>query len=76
MVWVSGEKIAELNLNPHITLGRIKLWEFRQIEPEERPDVSREIDLVFEVNSIEVMESQLKRIGPDYTILKSCPLKN
>ena len=76
MVWVSGGKIAELNLTPPITLGRIKMWEFRQIEPEERPDVSREIDLVFEVNSIEVMESRLKRIGPDYAILKSCPLKN
>jgi len=76
MIWVTGPKIAELNLIPHITLGRIKMWEFRQIEPEERPDVSREIDLNFEVNSLEVMESRLKRVGPDYTILESCPLKN
>ena len=76
MIWVSGEKIAELNLVPHITLGRIKMWEFRQIEPDERPDVSREIGLGFEINSLEVMESQLKKVGPDYTILESCPLKN
>lgn len=60
----------------HITLGRIKAWEFRQIEPEERPEVNEEINLSFEVNSIEVMESQLQREGPRYTILELCPLKS
>ncbi len=60
----------------HITLGRIKTWEFRRIEPEERPDINEEINLSFEVNSIEVMESELKRGGPNYTILESCPLKS
>jgi 2'-5' RNA ligase len=60
---------------PHITLGRIKAWEFRQIEPEQRPEVSEEINLSFEVNSIEIMESQLKRGGPNYTMLESAPLK-
>lgn len=61
---------------PHITLGRIKTWEFRAIEPEERPEVSEEIDLSFEVSSIEVMESQLKRGGPSYAVLESCPLED
>jgi len=61
---------------PHITLGRIKTWEFRQIEPEERPLVDEEINLSLEVNSIEVMESELKRGGAEYTILESCPLKS
>ena len=60
--------------SPHITLGRIKTWEFRRIEPEERPSVSEEISLSFPVESIEVMESQLKRGGPEYTILDSAPL--
>ena len=65
----------------HITLGRIKTWEFRQIEPEEKPEVNEEIfppagGLNFEVNSIEVMESELKRGGPEYAILESCPLKS
>ena len=76
MIWVTGEKIPELNLTPHITLGRIKMWEFRQLELEEIPDVSREIGLGFEINSLEVMESKLQKFGPDYTILESCPLKN
>ena len=61
---------------PHITLGRIKTWEFRQIEPEERPLVDEEINLIFEVNSIEVMESKLKRGGAEYSILESCSLKS
>lgn len=72
---------AELSLEaenrpytPHITLGRIKQWEFRAIEPEERPIIDEEISLNFSVNSVEVMESQLKRGGPEYTILESFSL--
>ena len=75
MVWVIGEKIKEFNISPHITLGRIRTWEFRQIEPEERPIVDENISLSFEVSSIEVMESQLKRGGAEYTILESFELK-
>jgi len=60
---------------PHITLGRIRTWQWRQFEPEERPEVEEEISLNFEVNSIEVMESRLKRGGPEYTTLESCNLK-
>lgn len=59
---------------PHITLGRIRQWEFRQIEPEERPIIDEDISLNFEINSIEIMESQLKRGGAEYTILESFPL--
>ncbi|MCD6402264.1 RNA 2',3'-cyclic phosphodiesterase [bacterium] len=59
---------------PHITLGRIRTWEWRQIEPEERPEIDEGINLSFEVNSIEVMESHLKRGGAEYTILESAPL--
>ncbi|MDD2697080.1 MAG: RNA 2',3'-cyclic phosphodiesterase [Candidatus Pacebacteria bacterium] len=60
---------------PHITLGRIKTWEFRKLEIEERPQINEEINLNFNVNSIEVMESQLKRGGPEYTVLEAWPLK-
>ena len=74
MVWVMGEKIKEFNITPHITLGRIKTWQFKQIDPEERPEINEEINLSFEVKSIEIMESSLKRGGPEYTILESIPL--
>jgi len=56
---------------PHINLGRLKIWEFKAIEPEERPEISEEISLSFEVNSIEIMESRLKPKGPDYFVLES-----
>jgi len=61
---------------PHITLARINQWEFRKIEPEERPEINEEINLSFEVNSIDVMESRLKKGGPEYSILESCQLKD
>ena len=60
---------------PHITLARISEWEFRKIEPEERPEINEALDLFFTVESIEVMESELKRGGPVYTILESHNLK-
>jgi 2'-5' RNA ligase len=60
---------------PHITLARIRKWEFRQMEPDERPWINQEINLSFEVNLIEIMESHLKRSGAEYEILESVPLK-
>ncbi len=61
--------------SPHITLSRIRQWQFRQIELEERPEINESIDLGFEVNSIEIMESQLKRTGAEYSVMQSFPLK-
>ncbi|MBI3631767.1 MAG: hypothetical protein HY219_02785 [Candidatus Staskawiczbacteria bacterium] len=57
--------------SPHITLARISGWEWRKIEPEERPEVNENIDFIFTVESIEVMESVLKKGGPEYTIIES-----
>ena len=62
--------------HPHITLGRIRTWQWKRIEPEERPDIEKDISLNFEVHSIEVMESQLKRSGAEYTVLETCNLKS
>lgn len=59
----------------HITLARIKEWEWRRIEPEERPEVGENLDTVFSVESIEVMEAELKRGGPEYTIIESHQLQ-
>jgi len=55
----------------HITLGRIRQWEWRKIEPEERPEIEQELNLGFSADSIEVMESQLKKGGAEYVILES-----
>jgi len=74
MVWVMGDKIKGFNVIPHITLGRIKTWQFKQINPDERPEINEDINLRFKVESIEIMESRLKRGGPEYTVLESIPL--
>lgn len=75
MIWAIGGKVKEFDLLPHITLGRINAWEWRKIEPEELPQVEEDVNLTFEVNSIEVMESVLKRGGPEYIKLESHLLK-
>jgi RNA 2',3'-cyclic 3'-phosphodiesterase len=56
---------------PHITLARISEWEFKKFEPEERPEVNEDLDLIFTVESIEVMESEMKRGGPVYNVLEA-----
>lgn len=68
--------LEEREFTPHITLGRIRTWLWRQIEPEERPEILEDISLDFEVKSIEVMESKLKRGGAEYTVLISALLTN
>jgi len=54
----------------HITLGRIKKFQWRRYTSESRPEVNQDIDINFKVNSIEIMESQPKRAGAEYHILK------
>lgn len=60
--------------SPHVTLGRLKQWEFQKQEIDEVPEINEEISLKFEVRSVEVMESELRREGPEYQILESAPL--
>jgi len=64
------------NYIPHITLARIKQWEWRRIEPEEIPEMNEEINLNFEAQSIDVMESFLKKDGPQYLALESLPFNS
>lgn len=59
---------------PHVTLARIKTWEWSRLEEEERPEINEEIDLSFDVTSIDVMESRLQRGGAEYAALAKYPL--
>lgn len=61
---------------PHITLSRIKTWQWNSIDAEERPSISRDINLEIPVNSIDLMESKLKRTGSEYIKIKSFSLKD
>jgi len=60
----------------HITLARLKEWEFRKIEPEERPVINEEISLEVPVSSLEIMESKMKRGRAEYSIIESIPLSS
>lgn len=74
------EKVAaDLNeenhsFSPHVTLARIKEWQLRQMEIEEIPLINKDINLKIPVSSIEIMQSDLKKEGPEYTILASIGL--
>ena len=71
------ELIKEINFQPdkknipHITLGRIQKTEWRKLEIDQRPNINLNFPIEFSINSIDVMESILKRSGAEYTILKS-----
>ena len=62
-------------LSLHITLARVKEWEWRAIEPEERPEIKENLNMIFTVESVEVMESELKRGGPRYAVIESHELQ-
>lgn len=55
----------------HITLARIKQMAFNKMEREEIPEINEDINLSFTANSVEIMESELKKGGPSYTVLES-----
>jgi 2'-5' RNA ligase len=60
--------------SPHVTLARISAFAWRQIEPEERPEVGEDIELSFTAESIDVMQSERGKNGPHYTVVESAPL--
>ena len=59
---------------PHITLGRIQKWQWKQIEIEERPEIEQPFTLKVPVNEIALVESKLHRQGPEYFILETAQL--
>lgn len=61
---------------PHITLARLRKWDWQRIEPDERPEICEYLSEKFKVKSIEVMESRLKRGGAQYSILESFQLRS
>lgn len=57
---------------PHITLARIKQREWKKLAP--KPEIKQALAASILVGSIEVMESQLKKTGAEYSILESIKL--
>jgi RNA 2',3'-cyclic 3'-phosphodiesterase len=73
---LENEEGSNKNFSAHITTGRIVQWQFTRMEPEEIPDIEKDFSVGFKINSIEVMESELKKGGAQYTILKSFNFKD
>ncbi len=57
---------------PHITIARIKSFKFRDLA--KKPEIDIPLNIQVEVNSIDIMESELTRKGPEYTVLESVEL--
>ncbi|MFH1643521.1 MAG: RNA 2',3'-cyclic phosphodiesterase [Patescibacteria group bacterium] len=68
-------ELDKKEFNPHITLARLNVWDFQKINPEERAIQQSNSNLNFNVESIEIMESILKRTGAEYTTLESIKLQ-
>jgi RNA 2',3'-cyclic 3'-phosphodiesterase len=60
--------------SPHLTLARLNMTAFHSMEAEEIPQIAEDISASFEVRSVEVMESELKRSGAQYTVCQSVSL--
>lgn len=60
--------------SPHLTLARLNMTAFFRMEAEEIPQIAEDISISFEIKSIEVMESELHRSGPQYTVCQTIPL--
>ncbi len=65
----------EKNFNLHLTLGKIKSWDFSRIPTMLIPEINEEVNINFEVSSFNLVESKLKKEGPDYNIIKRYNLK-
>ncbi len=61
---------------PHITLAKINSWQFKRINPEERPLIEKELNITFPVNSVELMESRIVKGKNQYETLESFQLFN
>lgn len=70
------KRIEKREFLPHVSLARIKTWQWRRVEAEERPNIEEEFNLSFRVDSIQIMESKLKKAGAEYTILENFPFVN
>ncbi len=66
--------VSEKEFIPHITLARIKSWEFRKMPLASIPEVDEEINLSIPVSSFVLMESKLEKGGPVYEVISKFEL--
>jgi 2'-5' RNA ligase len=64
----------DYKFSPHITLARIEQFGLKKFSEDEIPKINEKISRMFSVESIEIMESEMRRRGPIYTVLESVRL--
>jgi RNA 2',3'-cyclic 3'-phosphodiesterase len=67
---------SERSYIPHITIGRIKQWDFRKLPIYEIPKLNDNLNLNFNVTSFNICESKIKKEGPTYHVLNSFNLND
>ncbi len=72
---INNIQMEEDEFLPHITLAKIDQMKFKQTDSEEVPEVNEDLDIKIQVNSIELMESTLKKTGLEYKIIETFKLK-
>ncbi len=60
----------------HITLGRVKKWELKKRPFFDIPDINKDVDINMKVDRFYLIESILKKTGPEHKTLKKFLLKN
>jgi 2'-5' RNA ligase len=85
MIWVTvddkeiksflGKIDTSLDVLPHITLGRVRKWEWQKMPLEYIPDIEERFGISFKVKSFSLIESKTRRKGPDYDIIEEFKLK-
>ncbi len=72
MVWATGETPKEFlklsNNTLHVTLAKIKKWQFKRFGFDQ--EIEKDIKLEFMAESLDLMESKLKKGGPGYILLQ------
>ena len=68
-IFVSEKK----SFRPHITLGRIRQRRWAALP--EKPEISEKFPLTVAAETVDVMASEFKNDGQEYTVIDSCPLK-
>lgn len=64
----------EKEFKVHVTMGRIRRWEFEKTSLSAIPEISQEVNLSFDVNSFVLLESKLKKGGAEYKLIEEYKL--
>jgi RNA 2',3'-cyclic 3'-phosphodiesterase len=85
MIWavVDSEGLKSLakkiggssEITPHITIGRVRRWEWQKVSLGLIPDIQEPLDVNFKVDSFFLIESKTRRSGPDYDIIEEFKLE-